>query len=64
MRTTATVDDDLLRQAAELTGLSEPAALIRLAVETLVQVEAGRRLAALGGSDPAAAVAPRRQGVV
>ncbi|MDR0592711.1 MAG: type II toxin-antitoxin system VapB family antitoxin [Bifidobacteriaceae bacterium] len=60
MRTTATVDDSLMRQAAELTGESEPAALIRLAMETLVRTEAGKRLAALGGTDPAATAAPRR----
>jgi Arc/MetJ family transcription regulator len=61
MRTTATIDDALMCQASELTGENEPAALIRLAITTLVRVEAGRRLAALGGTDPGAAAPPRRR---
>ncbi|MDR2113989.1 MAG: type II toxin-antitoxin system VapB family antitoxin [Bifidobacteriaceae bacterium] len=61
MRTTATIDDSLFQQAIELTGETEPAALIRLAIESLVRIEAGKRLAELGGSDPLAAAAPRRR---
>ncbi|MDR1295480.1 MAG: type II toxin-antitoxin system VapB family antitoxin [Bifidobacteriaceae bacterium] len=61
MRTTATIEDSLIEEAVELTGVKEPAVLIRMAVETLVRVEAGRRLAALGGSDPAASAARRRR---
>ena len=52
MRTTVTLDDDLLERAEELTGVSERSALIRDAVELLVRIETGRQLAALGGSDP------------
>ncbi len=59
MRTTVTLDDDLLARAEELTGVSERSALIRDAVELLVRIETGRQLAALGGSDPAAEAAPR-----
>lgn len=59
MRTTVTLDDDLLARAEELTGISERSALIRDAVELLVRIETGRQLAALGGSDPAAEAAPR-----
>ena len=51
MRTTVTLDDDLLARAEELTGISERSALIRDAVELLVRIETGRQLAALGGSD-------------
>ncbi len=61
MRTTVTVDDDLMERAAELTGIEERSSLVRAGLETLVRVEAGRRLAALGGSDPDAAAAPRRR---
>ena len=50
MRTTVTLDDDLLARAEELTGISERSALIRDAVELLVRIETGRQLAALGGS--------------
>lgn len=59
MRTTVTLDDDLLARAQELTGIRERSALIRDAVELLVRIESGRQLAALGGSDPGAEAAPR-----
>lgn len=59
MRTTVTLDDDLLARAEELTGIRERSALIREAVELLVRIETGRQLAALGGSDSAAEAAPR-----
>lgn len=59
MRTTVTLDDDLLARAEELTGIRERSALIRDAVELLVRIESGRQLAALGGSDQAAEAAPR-----
>ncbi|HQY98092.1 MAG TPA: type II toxin-antitoxin system VapB family antitoxin [Phycicoccus sp.] len=64
MRTTVTIDDELLRKAEELTGVTERSALLRAGLETLVRLESARRLAALGGSDPKAKSAPRRrQGV-
>ena len=59
MRTTVTLDDDLLARAEELTGIRERSTLIRDAVELLVRIETGRQLAALGGSDQAAEAAPR-----
>lgn len=61
MRTTLTLDDDLVAAAQELTGTKEKSALVRQALEALIQREAGRRLALLGGSDPAADAAPRRR---
>ncbi|ORM36881.1 type II toxin-antitoxin system VapB family antitoxin [Williamsia sp. 1135] len=60
MRTTVTIDDALLQRAAELTGVTESAALLRQGLQTLVRVESGRRLAALGGTDRSATSAPRR----
>lgn len=59
MRTTVTIDDELLARAAELTGVTERTSLLREGLETLIRVESAKRLAALGGSD-AAARAPRR----
>ena len=59
MRTTVTLDDELLARAEELTGIRERSTLIRDAVELLVRIESGRQLAALGGSDSAAEAAPR-----
>ncbi|MBV9555226.1 MAG: type II toxin-antitoxin system VapB family antitoxin [Alphaproteobacteria bacterium] len=61
MRTTIAIDDDLMEQAREYTGLAENAALVREALKTLVAIEAGRRLARLGGTDPSAKAPPRRR---
>ena len=61
MRTTLAIDDDLLAKAQEYTGLREKSALIREALTALVQREAARRLARLGGSMPNAKAPPRRR---
>jgi Arc/MetJ family transcription regulator len=61
MRTTIALDDDLISQAQEYTGIAEKAALVREALTRLVRAEAARRLAALGGSDPDATAGPRRR---
>jgi Arc/MetJ family transcription regulator len=61
MRTTVTIDDDLLARASELTGITEKSALLRDGLTTLIRVESARRLAALGGSDRRASAAPRRR---
>jgi Arc/MetJ family transcription regulator len=61
MRTTIALDDELIRQAQEYTGVTEKAALVKMGLTLLVQREAARRLAALGGSDPNATAAPRRR---
>lgn len=61
MRTTITIDDELLATAMEYTGVKERATIIRMALESLVAREAGRRLARLKGSDPDAWAAPRRR---
>lgn len=61
MRTTVSVDDDLVAQAREYTGLNENAALFREALKTLIAVEAGRRLARLGGTEPGLKPIPRRR---
>lgn len=61
MRTTLTLDDDLLARAMELTGISEKSALVREALTALIQREAARRLALLGGSEPNLRNIPRRR---
>ena len=61
MRTTVTLDDSAVAEAAELTGISETSALVRRALDTLIRLESAKRLAALGGSDPRASAAPRRR---
>lgn len=63
MRTTITLDDDLLARAQALAGPKERSALLREALEALVQRESARRLAALGGSEPQLEPElPRRRG--
>ena len=52
MRTTLNLDDELVRQAQEYTGIREKTALIHEALRQIVAREAGRRLAALGGTMP------------
>lgn len=61
MRTTLNIDDELLAEAGRLTGIEEKTALVRAGLEALIAREAARRLAVLGGSDPAAAAGPRRR---
>lgn len=61
MRTTITLDDELLARAVELTGRTERSTVLRMALEALIARESSRRLALLGGSDPTASAAPRRR---
>ncbi|QTR48718.1 type II toxin-antitoxin system VapB family antitoxin [Candidatus Thiothrix anitrata] len=61
MRTTLNLDDDLLRQAFELTGITEKAALLRESLKALIERESSRRLALLGGSEPQLETPPRRR---
>lgn len=60
MRTTLALDDELLAQAQRLTGLNERTALVREALQALIQRESARRLARLGGTEPKAKAVPRR----
>ncbi len=61
MRTTLTLDDDLLAEATSLTRITERPALIREALRALIERESARRLARLGGGDVTAEAAPRRR---
>lgn len=61
MRTTMTLDDDLIDAATELTGITEKAALVREALKALIEREAARRLARLGGTEPNLRPIPRRR---
>jgi Arc/MetJ family transcription regulator len=61
MRTTLNIDDELLQQAQELTGISEKTALVRAALQSLVERETSRRLAKLGGTQPKLKPIPRRR---
>jgi len=52
MRATVALDDELVRKAQELTGVTERTALLRDGLKALIHLEASRRLAAVGGTEP------------
>lgn len=61
MRTTVTIDDELLAEAMALTQIKERPTLIREALRALIQRESARRLARLGGTEPHIEAPPRRR---
>ncbi|MBO3759542.1 type II toxin-antitoxin system VapB family antitoxin [Ciceribacter sp. L1K22] len=61
MRTTVTLDDDLVARAQEITGIKERSVLLKEALTRLIQDEAARRLIMLGGSAPDLEAPPRRR---
>jgi Arc/MetJ family transcription regulator len=61
MRTTVALDNALLEKAVSYTGVHEKSALLREALKALIEREAARRLADLGGTEPGAKYIPRRR---
>jgi Arc/MetJ family transcription regulator len=61
MRTTLSLDDELMEEAASFTGVREKSALVREALRALIERESARRLARLGGSEPQLTPIPRRR---
>ncbi len=59
MRTTLNLDDELLAKARDFTGMTETAAIVREALKVLVEREAARRLARLGGTEPSFLLPPK-----
>ena len=59
MRATVALDDELVSRAQELTGITERTALLRDGLKALIHLEASRRLAALGGTEPELAAIKR-----
>jgi Arc/MetJ family transcription regulator len=55
------IDDELLGEAAQLTGVTEKTALVRMGLEALIAHESARRLAALGGMEKGVREPPRRR---
>lgn len=60
MRTTINIDENLLKKAAELTGIKEKTSLVRKGLNTLIALESSKRLAKLGGTEKDLADIPRR----
>jgi len=61
MRTTLNIEEKLLAKAAELTGIQEKTALVRLGLEALIARESAKRLAKLGGTEKKLEMVPRRR---
>lgn len=61
MRTTLSLDDALLAKASRLTGIEEKPALVRKALEALIQQESAKRLASFGGTEPQLMAVSRRR---
>ena len=61
MRTTVDLQEELVEEARELTGIQEKTALLHAGLRLLVERENARRLAALGGTMPNLKPIPRRR---
>jgi Arc/MetJ family transcription regulator len=61
MRTTVTLDDSLVKEARELSGLKETGPLLKAALQALIYRESALRLARLGGTQPDLQDIPRRR---
>jgi Arc/MetJ family transcription regulator len=61
MRTTVIIDEKLLADAQERTGIKKNSELLNEGLRSLIQRDAARRLIALGGSEPGLKVPPRRR---
>ncbi|GAC1699699.1 MAG: hypothetical protein PVS2B3_12100 [Steroidobacteraceae bacterium] len=61
MRTTLIIDDEMLAQACQATGLREKTAVVHAGLRALVERAYARRLVSLAGSEPGLRVKPRRR---
>lgn len=52
VRTTVTIDDELVSKAAEFSGISDKSKLINFTLDAYIRKMAARRLIALGGTMP------------
>ena len=61
MRTTLNIEDELLKKAAQLTGVKEKTYLVKLGLLALISVESSKRLAQLGATEKKLQDIPRRR---
>jgi len=61
VKTTVTIDDELVDQAIALIGTRDLSALVERGLHALIEQESAQRLARLAGSDPAAEPARRHR---
>lgn len=55
------IDDDLLKNASKLTGVTEKTSLVRLGLQALIAQASARRLAQLSGTEKKLTPIPRRK---
>ena len=61
MRTTVTLDDDLLAKATKMMGGVDRSTVLREGLKALIERESALRLARLGGTQPQLQPVPRRR---
>lgn len=61
MRTTLILDDEIVKQASELTGVTEKTSLVRMGLESLIAQENRKRLIAFSGTQKRLKPIPRRR---
>jgi Arc/MetJ family transcription regulator len=61
MKTTLNIDDQILEEAKQLTGVKEKTTLVRMGLQALISKESAKRLIALGGSEKKKTPIPRRR---
>lgn len=61
MRTTMIIDNEILKQASELTGITEKTSLVRMGLESLIAQENRKRLIAFSGTQKRLKPIPRRR---
>jgi Arc/MetJ family transcription regulator len=61
MRMTIALDDELVAETQDLTGLKDKSSLVREALKALIERESARRLARLEGEEPDLKAPPRRR---
>ena len=61
MRTTLSIDDELLKKASVSTGVNKKTSLVRLGLEALIAQKSAKRLAKLGGTEKGLQRIPRRR---
>jgi len=63
MRTTLNINEQMLKKASLLTGVTEKTTLVHLGLEALIARESSKRLAILGGTEKDLKAIPRRRSI-
>ena len=61
MRTTLNIEDKLIREASQLTGIKEKTHLVKLGLKALIAIESSKRLSKLGGTEKKLKMISRRR---